>query len=70
MENRGVSGTHVHCNLVDKGSVDLGDRWHHDGSAAGHIGLSHTHMMSLKNPRAEEKQLGCESCAVFLSMYK
>lgn len=65
-ENRGVPGTRVHCNLVGKGSVDLGHRWHRGGSAGGHMSLSHTHMMSLKNPTAEEQQLGCKWCAVYL----
>lgn len=55
MENQGVSGTRVHCNLVGKGSVGLGDKWHRGGSAGGHMSLSHTHTMTQRNPAAEEK---------------
>lgn len=55
MENQSVSDIHVHCNLVGKGSVDPGRRWRRGGSAGGHRSLSHTHMMSRKNPTVEEK---------------
>lgn len=57
MENHVVFGTRAHCNLVGKGSVDLGDKWHHGGSAEGHMSLSHTHTMSQRNPAAKKKTL-------------
>lgn len=55
MENQSVSGSRVHCSLVGKGSVDPGHMWHHYGNAGGHMSLSRTRTMSLKNPTAEEK---------------